>query len=53
MHYSRISVAPSQAYSAATAVLLNELLKGSISVVIALKRIDDDMTLNPPPSLWP
>jgi UDP-sugar transporter A1/2/3 len=48
MHYSRISVAPSQAYSAATAVLLNELLKGSISVVIALKRIDDDMTLNPP-----
>lgn len=50
MHYSRISVAPTRAYSAATAVLLNELLKGSISLVIALKRIDDDLTLNPPPS---
>ncbi|EIW70534.1 hypothetical protein TREMEDRAFT_22759, partial [Tremella mesenterica DSM 1558] len=37
MHYSRISTAPSRTYSAATAVLLNELLKGAISVLIALK----------------
>lgn len=44
MHYSRISVAPSEQYSAATAVLMNELLKGSISLLIALKRIDEDMT---------
>lgn len=45
MHRSRTSVAPSHAYSPATAVLLNELLKGSISLVIALKRIDNEMSL--------
>jgi UDP-sugar transporter A1/2/3 len=45
MHYSRISAAPTAQYSAATAVLMNELMKGSISLVIALKRIDGEMTL--------
>lgn len=44
MHYSRITTAPNKTYSAAAAVLLNELLKGSISTVVALKRIDDNMT---------
>lgn len=48
MHYSRISVSPNKAYSAASAVLLNELLKGSISIIIALKRIDVDMLAGPP-----
>ncbi|KAF9071070.1 nucleotide-sugar transporter-domain-containing protein [Rhodocollybia butyracea] len=38
MHYSRVSTPPSLAYSPASAVLLNELLKGSISFVIALAR---------------
>ncbi|KAF9053092.1 nucleotide-sugar transporter-domain-containing protein [Panaeolus papilionaceus] len=36
MHYSRVSIPTSQAYSPASAVLLNELLKGSISFFIAL-----------------
>ncbi|EJD53128.1 hypothetical protein AURDEDRAFT_180700 [Auricularia subglabra TFB-10046 SS5] len=40
MHYSRVSTPPEKAYSAAVAVLLNELLKGSISFAIALTRID-------------
>lgn len=40
MHYSRVSTPPSRAYSAATAVLLNELLKGFISLVIAFSRVD-------------
>lgn len=39
MHYSRVSIPASQAYSPASAVLLNELLKGSISFVIALWRV--------------
>lgn len=39
MHYSRVSIPASQAYSPATAVLLNELLKGSISFVVALVRV--------------
>jgi UDP-sugar transporter A1/2/3 len=43
MHYSRITTAPNKTYSAAAAVLLNELLKGSVSVIIALKRIDVEM----------
>src|SRR6266545_259553 len=38
MHYSRVSIPPDQAYSPATAVLLNELLKGSISFMIAFCR---------------
>ncbi|PPQ99211.1 hypothetical protein CVT24_009230 [Panaeolus cyanescens] len=36
MHYSRVSIPASQAYSPASAVLLNELLKGLISFFIAL-----------------
>ncbi|KII88411.1 hypothetical protein PLICRDRAFT_110757 [Plicaturopsis crispa FD-325 SS-3] len=40
MHYSRVSTPPSRAYSAATAVLMNELLKGSISLAIAFTRIE-------------
>jgi solute carrier family 35 (UDP-sugar transporter), member A1/2/3 len=36
MHYSRVSTPPSESYSPASAVLLNELLKGSISFIIAL-----------------
>ncbi|KAI0748447.1 nucleotide-sugar transporter-domain-containing protein [Daedaleopsis nitida] len=39
MHYSRVSTPASQSYSPATAVLLNELLKGSISFVVAFFRI--------------
>jgi UDP-sugar transporter A1/2/3 len=31
---------PSRTYSAATAVLMNEILKGTISLVIAFVRID-------------
>ncbi|KAM6500454.1 Nucleotide-sugar transporter domain containing protein [Amanita muscaria] len=40
MHHSRISTPPSRAYSAATAVLLNEIVKGLISFSIAFARID-------------
>lgn len=40
MHYSRVSAAPAHTYSAAAAVLLTELLKGSISLVIAFTRLD-------------
>ncbi|KAF8582311.1 hypothetical protein K439DRAFT_1647637 [Ramaria rubella] len=40
MHHSRVSTPPSRAYSAASAVLLNELLKGGISLAIAVSRID-------------
>ena len=39
MHYSRVSIPAAQSYSPATAVLLNELLKGSISFVIAFLRV--------------
>ncbi|TFY60949.1 hypothetical protein EVG20_g7236 [Dentipellis fragilis] len=39
MHQSRVSTPPSLSYSPASAVLLNEILKGSISLVIALWRI--------------
>nr|XP_019011181.1 solute carrier family 35 (UDP-sugar transporter), member A1/2/3 [Kwoniella pini CBS 10737]OCF49962.1 solute carrier family 35 (UDP-sugar transporter), member A1/2/3 [Kwoniella pini CBS 10737] len=52
MHYSRISTTPGKTYSAATAVLLNELLKGSISVIIALKRIDTNMINSAPPPVY-
>lgn len=38
MHYSRVSSPASEAYSPATAVLLNELIKGTISFIIALMR---------------
>jgi UDP-sugar transporter A1/2/3 len=40
MHYSRVSIPSSRMYSAATAVLMNEVLKGSISLLIAFFRID-------------
>lgn len=40
MHYSRVSTPANHAYSAATAVLLNEILKGLISLVIAFLRVD-------------
>jgi hypothetical protein len=40
MRYSRVSTPPSQAYSAAAAVLMNEVLKGSISLAIAFARVD-------------
>ncbi|EKM55135.1 uncharacterized protein PHACADRAFT_255545 [Phanerochaete carnosa HHB-10118-sp] len=40
MHYSRVSAAPSRTYSAAAAVLMVELLKGSISLAVAFTRID-------------
>ena len=36
MHYSRVSIPPALAYSPASAVLLSEVLKGSISFIIAL-----------------
>ena len=39
MHYSRVSIPAEQAYSPATAVFLNELLKGSISFTVALYRV--------------
>ncbi|EPS96855.1 hypothetical protein FOMPIDRAFT_1150590 [Fomitopsis schrenkii] len=39
MHYSRVSTPAAQAYSPAAAVLLNELLKGSISFVVAFLRV--------------
>ncbi|WVR06857.1 hypothetical protein IAU60_003893 [Kwoniella sp. DSM 27419] len=52
MHYSRIATPPGKTYSAATAVLLNELLKGFISVFIALKRIDTNMSNSPPPPVY-
>ncbi|KAG6829582.1 hypothetical protein H0H87_010823 [Tephrocybe sp. NHM501043] len=38
MHYSRVSTPPELSYSPAAAVLLNEILKGTISFVIALSR---------------
>ncbi|GAA6001066.1 hypothetical protein JCM10207_007397 [Rhodosporidiobolus poonsookiae] len=37
LHYSRISVPADKMYSAASAVLLNELLKGGISLAIAFR----------------
>ncbi|OCH85691.1 nucleotide-sugar transporter, partial [Obba rivulosa] len=40
MHYSRVSTPPDETYSAATAVLLTELLKGSISLLVAFSRLD-------------
>lgn len=41
MHYSRVSTPAAQSYSPASAVLLNELLKGSISFVVAFLRVAD------------
>lgn len=44
MHYSRVSTPPSRTYSAATAVLMNEILKGTISLLIAFWRLDTAQT---------
>lgn len=44
MHYSRVSTPPEREYSAAAAVLLNELLKGGISLAIAFARINHTST---------
>ncbi|KAI0748108.1 nucleotide-sugar transporter-domain-containing protein [Daedaleopsis nitida] len=49
MHYSRVSSAPQHTYSAASAVLLVELLKGFISLSIAFMRLDPNGTSG---SLW-
>ncbi|KAF8511380.1 nucleotide-sugar transporter-domain-containing protein, partial [Gautieria morchelliformis] len=40
MHTSRTTIPPSRQYSAASAVFLNELLKGSISLAIAVSRVE-------------
>lgn len=40
MHYSRVSTPPDQTYSAGSAVLATELLKGLISLLIAFSRLD-------------
>jgi UDP-sugar transporter A1/2/3 len=48
MHYSRVSTPPSQAYSPASAVLLNEILKGSISFGIALWRLSSNPDVRRP-----
>ncbi|KAF8921196.1 nucleotide-sugar transporter-domain-containing protein [Mucidula mucida] len=53
MHYSRVSTPPSRAYSAATAVLMNEILKGFISLVFAFSRIDASPPLAIPFSFSP
>ncbi|PCH38169.1 hypothetical protein WOLCODRAFT_136076 [Wolfiporia cocos MD-104 SS10] len=50
MHYSRVSAAPSETYSAAAAVLMTELLKGFISLVVAFTRLDCSSL--PSASLW-
>ena len=39
MHYSRVSTPPAQSYSPASAVLLNEILKGLISFSVAVIRV--------------
>ena len=39
MHYPRVSLPPSQTYSPASAVLLNEILKGLISFTVAVIRV--------------
>jgi UDP-sugar transporter A1/2/3 len=52
MHYSRITALPDRAYSAATAVLLNELLKGTFSMYIALRKIDTDMSASSNPAVF-
>ena len=51
MHYSRVSAAPSETYSAAAAVLMTELLKGSISLLVAFSRLDCTSS-SPAPSIW-
>ena len=50
MHHSRVSIVPSEAYSAGTAVLMVELLKGVISFTIAYLRIENTTTYGLPSS---
>ncbi|KDQ33061.1 hypothetical protein PLEOSDRAFT_1091306 [Pleurotus ostreatus PC15] len=52
MHYSRVSTPPSRSYSPAAAVLLNEVLKGSISFVIALWRVYSNPSEVFSPDCW-
>ncbi|KAI0780955.1 nucleotide-sugar transporter-domain-containing protein [Trametes elegans] len=53
MHYSRVSSAPSHTYSAASAVLMTELLKGLISLTVAFVRLDYCSPSSPSgSSLW-
>ncbi|KAF8518838.1 nucleotide-sugar transporter-domain-containing protein [Hysterangium stoloniferum] len=40
MHTSRTTIPASEQYSAASAVLFNELLKGAISLMIAVRRVE-------------
>ena len=54
MHYSRVYIPPAHSYSPASAVLLNELLKGSISFIIALVNKSSSPSSSPYPfrTLW-
>lgn len=54
MHYSRVSTPPNRTYSAATAVLMNEIFKGLISLSIAFYRIEagNASSLSIRSSLW-
>lgn len=53
MHYSRVSTPAHLSYSPASAVLLGEILKGSISFLIALIRAKDaDLPLSSRRSFW-
>jgi UDP-sugar transporter A1/2/3 len=47
MHYSRVKPHPSEAYSPASAVLMNEILKGAISFVVAFYRVSQSNVPNP------
>ncbi|EIW84756.1 hypothetical protein CONPUDRAFT_116926 [Coniophora puteana RWD-64-598 SS2] len=46
MHYSRVSTPPHLSYSPASAVLMCELLKGSISLLIAIHRAHELQTIS-------
>ncbi|KIJ69213.1 hypothetical protein HYDPIDRAFT_164836 [Hydnomerulius pinastri MD-312] len=53
MHYSRVSTPPHLSYSPATAVLLGEILKGSISFLIAVWRAKElDSHFSSRKSFW-
>jgi len=47
MHYSRVDSSPAETYSAATAVLMVELLKGGISFAIAFARTEPSKSYTP------
>lgn len=46
MHISRTTTPPSEQYSAASAVLINELLKGGISLAVAMYKIQPNARTN-------